>query len=182
MQRHGDGAKRFLFSAPPPQGARYTQIVDYRVQQYYSTWLLFKFSLAAFLCVVDDVDLIPRLKIKACPAGIVLFISLLVATIAMVDPVNDDKHNADTGFIVLAITSALALPLTLHKREKKVPMLMVAHAFVVKALAVSMFVFLTYTGPINTIGNGYFTLIVASLTSIYCFACLLHECCTDDMD
>ena len=45
-----------------------------------------------------------------------------------------------------------------------------------------MFVFLTYTGPINTIGNGYFTLIVASLTSIYCFACLLHECCTDDMD
>ena len=24
LQHHGDGAKRFLFSAPPPQGARYT--------------------------------------------------------------------------------------------------------------------------------------------------------------
>ena len=24
MQHRGDGAKRFLFSAPPPQGARYT--------------------------------------------------------------------------------------------------------------------------------------------------------------
>ena len=33
LQHHGEGAKRFLFSAPPPQGARYTSTSTYgRVQ------------------------------------------------------------------------------------------------------------------------------------------------------
>lgn len=157
-----------------------TWIVDYQVQQYYACWLIFIFSMGAFLTVSSDIQLIrsPEYEIKVCPAGITTFISLLAATIGLVDAVNDELHNAKTGIIVLAITSALALPLTLHKHipgYRPAP-IMVLHAFVVKAMAVSMFLFLTYDGPVSKVSNEYFGLLVATFSSIYMCAYLTYEC------
>jgi hypothetical protein len=110
---------------------------------------------------------------EACPAGIVTFLGELVALIGILSPFQADSTNAQTGLIVLAVSTFLAIPLC-FAHEGPVTVYRKLHSLSVMGLAVGMFAYLTYTGPFAILDNAFFGLLIGALSSIWLYASLLY--------
>lgn len=146
--------------------------MDFGVQRYWSAWAIFLAGFAALVSVWDEIKISETAK--PCLGGVILFMSSLVSLIGMVKPFRDDAKNTEEGLTLLIVLVVSSIPLTLYKDA--VTKAQVIHSFVSMGLAVSMFVYLTFDGPVVEIGNLYFGLLIAGFASIYVYACKLYAC------
>ena len=88
--------------------------MDFGVQQYWSAWSIFAASFAVLMSVSDEITLSP-VPMQACPGGVILFLSSLVALIGIIKPFKDDKDNTEEGLTLLIIIVVSSIPLMIHK-------------------------------------------------------------------
>ncbi len=166
-----DGAG-FRFPAVPSRVlTNGTPVIGYRSQQWWSAWSVFITGFIALMAVSEQIKFYDT---KACTAGIVTFLGELAALIGILSPFQADATNAQTGLIVLAVSTFLAIPLC-FAHEGPVTLYRKLHSLSVMGLAVAMFAYLTYTGPFAILDNAFFGLLIGALSSIWLYASLLYN-------
>lgn len=165
-----DGAGFQLPAVPPRVLTNGTPVIGYRSQQWWSSWSVFITGFIALMAVSEQIKFYDT---KACPAGIVTFLGELVALIGILSPFHADSTNAQTGLIVLAVSTFLAIPLC-FAHEGPVTLYRKLHSLSLMGLAVAMFAYLKYTGPFAILDNAFFGLLIGALSSIWLYASLLY--------